>query len=40
MRHILVHHYFEIDAELVWRVVELDLQPLRERINEILRDNP
>src|SRR5689334_5028856 len=36
MRHILVHHYFEIDAEQVWRVVQHDLEPLRERVRAIL----
>ncbi|MGH9618692.1 MAG: HepT-like ribonuclease domain-containing protein [Bryobacteraceae bacterium] len=36
MRHILVHHYFEIDAAQVWKVVERDLQPLRELVRAIL----
>jgi uncharacterized protein with HEPN domain len=36
MRHILVHHYFEIDADQIWKVVEYDLRPLRERLNSIL----
>lgn len=22
MRHILIHHYFDIDEDIVWRVVE------------------
>ena len=25
LRNILVHHYFEIDHELVWQVVENDI---------------
>ena len=25
MRHVLVHHYFEIDTEIVWSVIERDL---------------
>jgi uncharacterized protein with HEPN domain len=37
MRNILVHHYFEIDAEQVWKVVEHDLAPLQKRILEILQ---
>src|SRR5438876_12249779 len=37
MRHILVHHYFEIDAEQVWRVIDHDLAPLRRRVTEILQ---
>lgn len=36
MRHILVHHYFEIDAAQIWKVVERDLQPLRELVRVIL----
>jgi uncharacterized protein with HEPN domain len=31
MRHILVHNYFGIDAELVWNVVENQLEPLKNR---------
>jgi uncharacterized protein with HEPN domain len=29
LRNILVHHYFEIDHELVWQVVEYDLPAFR-----------
>jgi hypothetical protein len=36
MRHILVHHYFQIDADAVWNVVEHDLRPLQERVRAIL----
>jgi uncharacterized protein with HEPN domain len=36
MRHILVHHYFEIDADQIWRVVDRDLPPLRDRVRAIL----
>jgi uncharacterized protein with HEPN domain len=39
MRHILVHHYFEIDANQIWRVVEHDLPSLRERVASILASN-
>ncbi len=30
LRNILVHQYFEIDANLIWQVVERDLPPFRE----------
>jgi uncharacterized protein with HEPN domain len=33
MRHILVHGYFEIDLDIVWSVVENDLQSLKEQIS-------
>ena len=36
MRKILVHHYFEIDHALVWRVVEQDLPKLRRTVEQIL----
>ena len=36
MRNILVHHYFEIDAEEVWKVVARDLAALRNRVVQIL----
>ena len=36
MRHILVHHYFQIDADQIWNVVQHDLRPLRERVQAIL----
>jgi uncharacterized protein with HEPN domain len=36
MRHILVHHYFQIDAEQIWNVVQHELTPLRERVQGIL----
>jgi uncharacterized protein with HEPN domain len=36
MRHILVHHYFEIDTELVWSVVERDLPVLKQQIRDLL----
>jgi uncharacterized protein with HEPN domain len=36
MRHILVHHYFEINAEQVWKVVQYDLPSLRSTVIRIL----
>jgi uncharacterized protein with HEPN domain len=36
MRHVLVHGYFEIDLDIVWAVIEKDLQPLRSAIEAIL----
>jgi uncharacterized protein with HEPN domain len=39
MRNILVHAYFEIDREAVWRVVERDLEPLEAAIRRILADS-
>ncbi len=36
LRNILVHHYFEIDHELVWQVVETDLPPFRGLVESVL----
>jgi uncharacterized protein with HEPN domain len=36
MRNILVHHYFEINATRIWKVVEEDLPSLRDRVQTLL----
>lgn len=36
LRNILVHHYFEIDEDLVWQVVERDLPLFRATIEAAL----
>lgn len=38
MRNILVHHYFGIDYEIVWSVVENDLPDMKRKIKDIMRD--
>ena len=37
MRNILVHHYFGIDTDAVWGVVEHDIPELKMNIQEILK---
>lgn len=37
MRNILVHHYFGIDTEIVWLVVEHDLPNLHSQIAGLLK---
>jgi uncharacterized protein with HEPN domain len=37
MRNLLVHHYFGIDTEAVWGVVEYDIPELKMNIQEILK---
>lgn len=37
MRNILVHDYFGIDTDVVWSVVENDLEPLKQNIVTILQ---
>ena len=36
MRHVLVHGYFEIDLEIVWKAVEQDIPALKSQIQRIL----
>jgi len=36
MRHRLVHAYFDINLDILWRTVQDDLPPLIERLREIL----
>jgi len=38
MRDKVVHEYFGVDVEVVWRTVREDLPPLREAIMRILKD--
>ena len=39
MRNIIVHHYFEVVPQIVWGVVENDLQPLRRLVSSLLRES-
>ncbi len=36
MRHILVHHYFGIDVEIVWSVVEREIPDLKNKTQSML----
>jgi uncharacterized protein with HEPN domain len=38
MRHILVHHYFDIDLLAVWNVVAGDLPDLKKKLIAILKE--
>ena len=35
MRHILIHEYFGVDANLVWQVIISDIPILKDAINRI-----
>lgn len=35
MRHVLVHGYFEVDLDLVWAVVENELEPLKQKLQQL-----
>lgn len=38
MRDQLIHHYFGVDIEVVWRVVEVELEPLRVEVERLLAE--
>jgi uncharacterized protein with HEPN domain len=38
IRDKLIHHYFGVDVEVVWRTVRHDLPGLRTEISRVLRD--
>ena len=36
LRNVIVHEYFGVDPEVVWRVIEDDLPALKQKVREIL----
>jgi uncharacterized protein with HEPN domain len=38
MRDQLIHHYFGVDLEIVWRVVEVEVEPLLLAVERLLSD--
>jgi uncharacterized protein with HEPN domain len=36
LRNVIVHEYFGVDPEIVWRVIEHDLPGLKRKVEEIL----
>lgn len=39
-RHILVHDYFGLDYEIIWRIITLHLPQLRQSLDIILDNEP
>lgn len=37
MRDVLIHHYFAVDYDIVWDVVQTQLAPLGDAIDEMLK---
>lgn len=35
LRHVLVHGYYKIKQEVIWDIIQKDLQPLKEQIQMI-----
>ncbi len=38
MRNIVIHEYFGIDLEVIWKTLQQDLPPLRAALSKILVD--
>jgi uncharacterized protein with HEPN domain len=38
LRDILIHNYFGIDLELIWDILQNKLDPLEERVNQMLSE--
>ncbi|MBQ5457120.1 MAG: DUF86 domain-containing protein, partial [Bacteroidales bacterium] len=38
MRHVLVHDYYQIKANEIWKVIKEDLHPLREQATRYLSE--
>lgn len=38
MRDVLIHHYFGVDLEMVWKTVQQDLPRLRAAVTRMLAD--
>jgi uncharacterized protein with HEPN domain len=36
LRHILVHEYFGIDANLIWQIIVSDIPQLKEAVKEVI----
>jgi uncharacterized protein with HEPN domain len=36
MRDELIHHYFGVDLEVVWRVVEVEVEPLLRVVESLI----
>ena len=38
MRHHLVHGYYQVDARILWDIIQNDLRPLKSQVENILKD--
>lgn len=38
MRDVIAHHYFKIDADVIFETIKKDLNPLREALSSIRKD--
>ena len=38
MRHHIVHGYYQVDAQILWNVIQEDLHPLKSQVEAILTE--
>ncbi|MCD4788537.1 MAG: DUF86 domain-containing protein [Bacteroidales bacterium] len=38
LRHVLVHGYYQISNDIVWKTINVDLKPLQKNILDILNN--
>jgi uncharacterized protein with HEPN domain len=40
IRNVIIHEYYRIDEEILWKTIQNDLEPLLPQLESILRINP
>ena len=38
MRHHIVHGYYQVDAQILWSIIQEDLRPLKAQVEKILSE--
>ncbi|KAM3090315.1 DUF86 domain-containing protein [Phormidesmis sp. 146-35] len=38
LRNVLVHEYFQVNSEIVWAIVEIDLPDLKQKVEAVLQE--
>jgi uncharacterized protein with HEPN domain len=38
MRNVLVHGYYQISDTIIWKTIEIDLLPLREKVLKVIHE--
>lgn len=40
LRNALIHGYFEVDYDLIWKTIKIDLPEFKKQISKVLKDLP
>jgi len=38
LRDIIAHHYFDVDPDQIWWIIEKELQPLKKAVKEMINE--